>query len=747
MGLCITPTTVFPHIITEWLVSDTFKSETIHLAIDREYIQDQAHILPAAGEKDPHVNFVWIKTKTGKDGIIDFQKLRLPYREHCVVYAATYIYSSIEQNAVLGVGHVKGTAMWLNEKKIYHHLSFHQLKKAENKVTIRLAKGWNRLLVKVVHSTGKFTLGVDITDEKGVALANVVTTNRKPRNMHIVHVENFAFINHIHLAPGFQTGKTRQFPLVININNLGDDLKQPGSLLIQADGIEIKRVGFVLDGSSQVKVSLKGDEIRSLLNKDLKIESFLKGKKCDEAHFKINAPIFITSLFGAPDLPIQLAVLKKLYTDLLENIKWYHIFSSNPINTDEGSLDRCVDFALNEDWNAFIKELEGEFKELKDFSATIKKDTLHMIGQSHIDIAWLWRWQETVDVSRRTFQSALGFFDKVPEFKYIQSQAAVFEWMEKDYPDLFEAIQTKVKEGRFFLVGGMWVEPDLNLISGESLVRQFLYGKRYFQQKFGVDCITGYTPDTFGYTWSMPQILKKCGLKYFVTTKIRWNDTTTFPYSLFRWVSPDGSEVLTCFPMDINLDNNLETISTHYQTFKEEGINDLPVLYGVGDHGGGPTQQHFDNIKKMQHLATYPSVHYNDLDSYLSKIETNYPELPKWKDELYLEYHRGTLTTQALVKKQNRQSEIALEIAEKLAMYSGISYPQEKFDKAWKKTLFNQFHDILPGSSIPDVYRDATKDYKEVKGITDNIINQSLVQIANQIKLKGSGIPVVVFNR
>ena len=254
---------------------------------------------------------------------------------------------------------------------------------------------------------------------------------------------------------------------------------------------------------------------------------------------------------------------------------------------DFGALDRG-------DQRAFSASMEAANRDLQPLHDWMKQFTIRAVGNSHIDMAWLWPWTETVEVVRDTFATVLQLMKEYPEFTYTQSTAQDFEWLEQKYPDEFRQIQQRVKEGRWEIVGGMWVEPDLNMPDGESLVRQLLVGKRYFQKKLGVDVNIGWNPDSFGYNWQLPQIYKKSGIDYFVTQKMSWNETTKFPYKLFWWQSPDGSRVLTYFPHDYDnprtADNGIDPVSIATDVGAYVPAMKFPEimhLYGVGDHGGG----------------------------------------------------------------------------------------------------------------------------------------------------------------
>ena len=272
------------------------------------------------------------------------------------------------------------------------------------------------------------------------------------------------------------------------------------------------------------------------------------------------------------------------------------LLSGFPDPARQAQLDtavRNIDFAALDrgDQQAFAASLDAARHALQPLRDWMRQFSVLAVGNSHIDMAWLWPWTETVEVVRDTYSTALQLMHEYPRFTYTQSSAQTFEWLEEKYPDLFRQIQSRVKEGRWEMVGGMWVEPDLNMPDGEGLVRQLLVGTRYFKQKFGVDINIGWNPDSFGYNWQLPQIYKKSGFDYFVTQKMSWNETTVFPYKLFWWQAPDGSRVLTYFPH--RYDNGIDPVGiakdlTDYATATR--FPELMHLYGVGDHGGGPTR-------------------------------------------------------------------------------------------------------------------------------------------------------------
>ena len=344
-----------------------------------------------------------------------------------------------------------------------------------------------------------------------------------------------------------------------------------------------------------------------------------------------------------------------------------------------------------------------------------------------------------------TFTTALQLMNEYPDYLYAHSSAQTYAWMEEKYPDIFDEIKKRVAEGRWEIVGGMWVEPDLNMPDGESQVRQLLLGKRYFKEKFGKDVRIGWNPDSFGYNWQLPQIYKKSGIDYFVTQKIAWNDTTQFPYKLFWWQSPDGSKVLTYFPHDYV--NTMDPVKIARDTAdlmpRVPNLDTIMHLYGIGDHGGGPTRFMLDEGKKWMNPAQpFPKVIFSTAQGFFDDIDKEMPRLnlPTWNSELYLQYHRGVFTSQSETKRHNRQSEELLLNAEKfasLAFLTGADYPADRLTYAWKKVLFNQFHDVAAGSGISAIYRDADRDYAEVRHIGEESLGNSLKTISNYIDTSG----------
>jgi alpha-mannosidase len=405
------------------------------------------------------------------------------------------------------------------------------------------------------------------------------------------------------------------------------------------------------------------------------------------------------------------------------------------------------------DWKSLSTALCQSYQDAGALREYAKEFEVNLIGNAHIDVAWLWRIPESMAVARNTFRTVLQNMEEYPELVYAQSQAVAYEWMEENHPVIFEGIRRRFQEGRWEIVGGMWVEPDCNLISGESWVRQIMFGKRYFREKFGQDVCVGWNPDSFGYNWNMPQIYRKSGIDYFITQKLWWNDTTVFPHFAFWWEGVDGTRLFTFFPpagynSTVRLGEVADAI-TKYEA--DTGHKKSMILYGLGDHGGGPNREILDRVRRYRELFLAPEFRHTTAEKFLRQLKEDIgEELPVWKDELYLEYHRGTYTTQGQVKKDNRSLESLMSAAEKTAAIAhclGTPYPRQRLEEAWKLLLTNQFHDILPGSSITPVYRDAHEAAQKARAKSEGVLRKSLLKIANGIDTRTlAGAPLVVFN-
>ncbi|WP_046225601.1 alpha-mannosidase [Paenibacillus dauci] len=486
------------------------------------------------------------------------------------------------------------------------------------------------------------------------------------------------------------------------------------------------------------------------------------------------------------------------------------------------ALEQCMNAAydlpedswqLEEPWSQLeqlLREQTGPYT-----SSQENNGRMIMVGQSHIDIAWLWPIRETVRKTSRTFSTMCTLLEQYPEFIYTQSQPQLFAYVKDHYPDLYAKVKAYIAEGRWELVGGMWVEPDLNIPSGESLARQLLYGQRFYREEFGVTSTIEWLPDTFGYAASLPQLLRQVGIDYFMTTKLNWNDTNIFPYDLFQWVGIDGTPVLSYLNHGVNESTSVKDIDEHWQSYRQKNIHpEQMLLYGHGDGGGGVTLDMVEYVQHAEMMIGQPQASFGTAKEFFDHTAEKADELPTWHGDLYLELHRGTYTTQARNKRYNRKAEALYreaEVWERLAAvrlkrsslavqpHEAESHPAtgslvssvaaesdtdglsnisdnlqntvnaadysvspliwngsreaagpvitaERFREGWTGIMLNQFHDIVPGSAITEVYNTSDVEYEEIMRIGQGALDQALDLWIDALNLSGEGTACVVFN-
>ncbi len=485
------------------------------------------------------------------------------------------------------------------------------------------------------------------------------------------------------------------------------------------------------------------------------------------------------------------------------------------------SLEFDLDWSVVGDRAQFDRELQNLRDRLMPWSDRIKQHEIHLLGHAHLDMAWLWDVEETWRAAVRTFTSVLNLQNEFPDLTFCHTTPALYEWIEQNRPDLFGQIKERVQEGRWEIVGGMWVEPEMNLISGEAIARHLLYGQRYWQEKFGTLSRVEWLPDTFGFNWQLPQFLQQAGIDYFVTQKFRWNDTNQYPHEIFNWQAPNGSQVFSLMSSPIGEGIDPIKMSDYaWEWATRTQTRHCLWLFGVGDHGGGPTRDMLHLQERWAKSPFFPTMCFTSALKYLesftnfgskstdfgssstnfsssstdfSSSSTNFGSsstdfsssstdfgssstnfgsqsaqlgssttndqtsslnFPTWNDELYLEFHRGCYTTHGDQKQFNQVCQTLLYEAELWASLAAIAlnepYPKAELETAWKKVLFNQFHDILPGSSITKVFVDANQEWEIAQQICLEIRDRAMNAIAQSIDLPEPPHPdaqaVVVFN-
>lgn len=391
----------------------------------------------------------------------------------------------------------------------------------------------------------------------------------------------------------------------------------------------------------------------------------------------------------------------------------------------DATEDEALKAEANEAFESAISVYGRDIRKAREITAKFlsqkSESGFHVtaLGHAHIDLAWLWPLRETRRKAARTFSTLLRNCELYPEYLFGVSQPQMLEWVKTDHPALYAQMKELYNAKRLEPQGGFWVECDTNVPGGESLVRQMLYGKRYFKEEFGYDEEILWIPDVFGYNAQLPQIMKKSGVKYFLTIKLSWNSVNRFPHSTFRWIGLDGSEVLTHMPPEGNYNSaaRAESLLNIEKKFMERDIDDRAMmLYGIGDGGGGPGMEHLERLRREYDLKGLPKVKQAFAIDFFRDIDKDRAKFPEYRGELYLEKHQGTYTTQSRNKRFNRECENAFQCAEIMLtaahLLTGLPYPKDGLEKLWKEVLLYQFHDIIPGSSIKRVYDESCERYE-----------------------------------
>ncbi|TFB85530.1 alpha-mannosidase [Cryobacterium algoricola] len=400
------------------------------------------------------------------------------------------------------------------------------------------------------------------------------------------------------------------------------------------------------------------------------------------------------------------------------------------------TLERCLDVLDPEDVSGSAAAGRAVLAPALAQPAVASAHRVHAVGHAHIDSAWLWPVRETVRKVARTFSNVLALAEEHPGFTFAASSAQQYAWLKEHYPELFDRVRAQVAAGAFVPVGGMWVESDTNMPGGESLARQFVAGKRFFLEEFGIEPLEVWLPDSFGYSAALPQIIAAAGSRWFLTQKSSWNETNPMPHHTFRWEGIDGTRIFTHFPPVDTYSSDLSgaDLARAEAQYSEKGMaNTSLVPFGWGDGGGGPTAEMIAAARRTASLEGSPTVELSTPRRFFEAAEAEYPEAPIWSGELYLEFHRGTYTSQARTKRGNRRSEHLLREAELWAatasIRTGAAYPYEALERAWQTVLLQQFHDILPGSSIAWVHQEAERHYAEVARDLGGLIAASVTAL------------------
>lgn len=486
----------------------------------------------------------------------------------------------------------------------------------------------------------------------------------------------------------------------------------------------------------------------------------VKLSACAEAGQKLQLDLqaYTGNLHGEFRLIVDLFELDETITKLYYDL-WVPGLAF-PRMDPEDKVRKDMEFILNEAVNLLDLRSpysEAFYRSVDNASAYLEKALYEekagytdviatCIGHTHIDVAWWWTVAQTREKVARSFSTVLKLMEEYPDYKFMSSQPQLYQFLKERYPEVYEQIKERVKEGRWEPEGGMWVEADCNLTSGESLVRQFLHGKRFFKEEFGVDNEILWLPDVFGYSGALPQIMKKSGIKYFMTTKLAWNQFNKVPNDTMLWRGIDGSEILTHLITTLGVGQPESNFFTTYNGMlhpdaimggwkryqNKDMNNDILIAYGYGDGGGGPTREMLETSKRLEKgikgipkvRQEFSHVWFEELDRRVRKDK----RLAVWEGEFYFEYHRGTYTSMARNKRANRKSELGLMDLELFSVMAQniVPYPKEELDRMWKIVLLNQFHDILPGSAIEEVYEVTKAEYEQIQEKLDALTKERI---------------------
>ena len=449
------------------------------------------------------------------------------------------------------------------------------------------------------------------------------------------------------------------------------------------------------------------------------VDFFVRNERAEKLYYDLQTPVDVAVLLQQND-PRRHAIL-------------------NIVQRAVRALDRRD--GHTDAFEAGLPEAEQIAQEIYDLVDTEVQPQITAVGSTHLDVGWLWRVMHTRDKTGRSFATVLNLMEEYPQFVFMYNQSVLFDFLKKDYPEIWDRMVKKIKSGQFEIEGAMWVEPDVNIASGESLVRQIMRGRRFHLEHFGVDPKTVWLPDTFGYSANLPQIMHKSGLKYFVTSKLSWNDTDRHPYDTFFWRGIDGTttkaqlitaqkydseQIFTTYNGDLSVS---ETMGAWKRYEPKATYDEVVMSYGYGDGGGGPTRAMIERGTRLERgIPGAPKVKLEGIVPFLDRLgkamDAEPGKFPVWNGELYLQYHRGTLTSVAKNKANNRNSERRLRELEMLGaialVTAGHAYPSETLAEFWELVLINQFHDILPGTSIPEVYVDSDAEYGRIFSTLDS---------------------------
>ncbi|MFA6482087.1 MAG: glycoside hydrolase family 38 C-terminal domain-containing protein [Bacteroidales bacterium] len=716
--------------ISNWLVAGSFTSAQTTDLLSYPFI-DEPNATPSHGEQAGEVQ--WKKVTAG---FVDFTKQGFAKTDRCAAYAFTYIYSPSDRLATIRFGSDDGTIMWLNGIGILEQRVKRSLIESQDTVYVQLGKGWNRLLIKVDQGSGGWEMICSMV------AGDLRNSNDRPAKETLVK------------SPGAAITRIGITKINRETASLTVSVRNNGTALLKDVPCEFIEAGAVSDGNHgtpalySVLISSLPAGSTMTAGFDLPVAELCGLLSKPGARIRISSraginevviePETATELLlkalaipgiGEPDLQLSASSVTSamrmygLTTDIsAQSMKALGLLSKDRFPEVMGILDEIKRNIINN-----IPDLRG--------------DSIFVTGHAHMDMNWLWPYNESVKMFHDNFRQAVAFMERFPDYRMLQSQATIYRHVEEMDPPLFEKVKKLVGEGRFELAGGMWTESDCNLTGGEALCRTLLLGQRYFLDKFGKIARVGWLPDNFGHISQFPQMLRLSGMDYYYFHRC-------VPFiGPFRWIGPDSSNVL-CFT---NYTYNGEISPA----LKNEVARISPITHkmlhptGIGDHGGGPTLKNIEMIHQLDGTPKFPSIKFSSVESFFKSTDKMAVSLPVHRGEMQFIFE-GCYTSVAEIKENTRKSEQSMYQAEFLSglrWLSGNAYPAAELKSLWETVAFNQFHDILPGSAIYESYQDAVADHKMVQKKANAIFESDFRRLADEITFKtGAGQPVVALN-
>jgi alpha-mannosidase len=721
--------------LREWLVLGTFPGRPSELLLASIIVEPAMH--PSTGDRAKGRTWHVHSAAAPYIDLLGSPALAGP-RNDCAAYAHVYLRSDRPQKAELVFGSDDGCAIWLNGRRVFCREAMRPCVPDDDSVMVDLALGYNRLLVKVEQYGGGWGFAMRVASPGGAPAEGVAYELDDP------------------LGKGWKADPAPVLPCAVSI--------RPPSAAMSPDASPDAELGFSVSvanvsgkrlGPGTIEItSASGAAIASAAfaylppyggsgtSFTISTRAWIDGVSVEARQGKRrvspSAPCkadglraFVITSRGARVTGVDPGVLERVRRDLS---------AGEGAIGDDADLARAVEILAGSPTDASsILRVDALLSERAKQART---QSVFLVGHAHIDMNWLWRWPETVQCCRDSFRQALSFMDEFPDFRFSQSQASVYEAMEREDPALFERIKKAIAQGRWEVTGGMWTEGDTNISSGEALCRSFMLAQRYFREKFGITAKTGWLPDNFGHAAQLPQLLRLAGLDSFY--HMRCGPSLG---ELYRWRGPDGSTVLAKTGQGYN--DQVTPDIRHQPARVPESIGSQMFVYGVGDHGGGPTRRDITATHALAENRLFPELRLATTRDYFAHVAVPAARLPVHDGELQFTFE-GCYTNVARVKQGNRRLENALQAAEGLAVtasHAGLPYPSAELESAWKTLVFNEFHDILPGSAIHESNLDSTAKYHQALETVRLVRDRCLRYIGERVHIEENArIPLVVFN-